>query len=401
MKSPNEKLANYLWGSNKFSYILFLKDVESIEFKRSEIQRLANVGENIVTFASKIVGENESREIFEFLNEGYRIVNDDFVIPPINKKTVDEIDPSDDNDTLDDNEQLLENDGPVIGVGGGADAKSDSIATVDKLGRSTLIEGLSHFYRGYTLNSAKPFFLGVFGGWGRGKSSFVEMLIQSIKEEEGPADEVVHVISKIDTSLMDKKDAVWLSILSQVIDDVEEKKSTSRMFKGILKRWNFRKPWNFYKLNATKLEFNFKNLMKWAWIKKGVLSTYTLLAIVCVSVVVAWIGPTKIFSFSDGKNIAGWLTLLTVIITFIKTLEAKAGGVFLNSHNKKQESLFFKSKDEFKQLVKMLSKNLKKDKSLRVLVVLDEVDRMNKDLITELIEVIQLFKGIQDFGKKD
>lgn len=135
--------------------------------------------------------------------------------------------------------------------------------------------------------------------------------------------------------------------------------------------------------------------------KKSVLSIYTLLAIFCVGLIVAWIGPTKIFSFSDGKNIAGWLSLLTVIITFIKTLESKAGGALLNSHNKKQESLFFKSKDEFKQLVKMLSKNLKKDKSLRILVVLDEVDRMNKDLITELIEVIQLFKGIQDFGKKE
>lgn len=353
LKKPNEKLAKYLWGTATHTYIFFLKNVKSIHYSRSEIQTLVGLKGNYTFFASRILDEQSSDKVLKYLTNSW------------------------------------------LGSGNGADAQSDRIASVDKLGRSKLIDNLSDFYKEYTQNSSNPFFIGIFGGWGRGKSSFVEMLIQSIKKDEQSNHDVIHVVSKIDTSLMDKKDAVWLSILSKVIDDVEEQKTTSKMFKGIISRWNFRKPWNFKKLNATKMKFNAKNLMRWAWIKKGVLFMYALLSTLSISAIIAWIGPSQVFSL-DGKTVASWLTVITLIITLIKTIESKAGSILLTSHNKNQESLFFKSKDEFKQLIKILNKNLKKDKTLRILVVLDEVDRMNKELITELIEVIQLFKGIQE-----
>lgn len=353
LKEPNKALARYLWETDKHVYIFFLKNVKTINFSRGEIQTLVGMKSNFTLFSSKILDEQSSEKVLKYLTKSW------------------------------------------VGSGNGADAQSDKIASVDKLGRSKLIDNLSDFYKEYARNSSNPFFIGIFGGWGRGKSSFVEMLIQSIKKDESPNHDVVHVVSKIDTSLMDKKDAVWLSILSKVIDDVEEQKTTSKMFKGIISRWNFRKPWNLNKLNATKMQFNAKNLMRWAWIKKGVLFTYALLSILSVSAIILWIGPAQVFSL-DGKTIASWLTVITLIITMIKTIESKAGSILLTSHNKNRESLFFKSKDEFKQLIKILNKNLKKDKTLRILVVLDEVDRMNKELITELIEVIQLFKGIQE-----
>lgn len=269
LKNPNKKLAKFLLGKTDYSNIVFLKEVKPIKYERKQIHRLANINETFVNFASRIISVNESRKIFEILNEetiassdievqsGRLGVTDgrldEFGAPgetagsSVIEKPVDESDqpertvrpsvvegpidesnppertvissvveePVDESDSPEETSVLngdtipSDKNIPLIGVGSGADAQSDSIATVDKLGRFTLIEGLSRFYRGYTLNSAEPFFLGVFGGWGRGKSSFVEMLIQSIKEEETLADEVVHVISKIDTSLMDKKDAVW------------------------------------------------------------------------------------------------------------------------------------------------------------------------------------------------
>jgi len=353
LKEPNKALARYLWGTDTHMYIFFLKNVKTIRLSRGEIQTIVGMKSNYTFFVSEILDEQSSEKVLKYLTKSW------------------------------------------LGSGNGADAQSDKIASVDKLGRSKLIDNLSDFYKEYARNSSNPFFIGIFGGWGRGKSSFVEMLIQSIKKEESPNHDVVHVVSKIDTSLMDKKDAVWLS---KVIDDVEEQKTTSKMFQGIISRWNFRKPWNLNKLNATKMQFNAKNIMRWAWIKKGVLFTYTLLSILSVSAIIAWIGPSQVFSL-DGKTIASWLTVITLIITMIKTIESKAGSILLTSHNKNQESLFFKSKDEFKQLIKILNKNLKKDKTLKILVVLDEVDRMNKELITELIEVIQLFKGIQELDR--
>lgn len=106
--------------------------------------------------------------------------------------------------------------------------------------------------------------------------------------------------------------------------------------------------------------------------------------------------PTKGLNVSSGKDIAGWVALATLLITFMKSIQFKVNDILLPSDDSKIKNSYFKSKYEFKQLLKMLDGNLKENHMLRILIVLDEVDRMNKNLISELVEVIQQLKGLQD-----
>lgn len=282
-----------------------------------------------------------------------------------------------------------------LGEENGKMADSDRITSEDKLDREKVVNSFYDFYTEYTLHNKAPFFTGVFAEWGKGKSSFIEMIKDKINEK--PKESITHVVSKIDCSLIDQKDILWVSILTQVIDDVEIKKSHTKFLKGFLMRWNFKKKWNFKKFNIIKTEFDLRNLFKVIWMKKGILFIWVLLSILAIY----FINPANGLAFDKGKDIAGWISLIVLVVSVIKNLDLKLNKILLPSSNMVENSSYFKSKYEYQQLITILDKSLKKSHQLRILIVLDEIDRMNKNLFEDLIEIIQLFKSIQNHEKNN
>lgn len=97
----------------------------------------------------------------------------------------------------------------------------------------------------------------------------------------------------------------------------------------------------------------------------------------------------------DYKETAALVTVTTIVFTLFKTRTLLFKQNIFLQDNRNEESSFIRSAKEYKELVNLLNK-VKKNKELKVLLVLDELDRMHKDLLPEIIELIQLFKGLNN-----
>lgn len=349
-KLENPKLSNKLWGTTKYPFIIFSTKIVKTNVSRSDVQTLVGFKDNYTMFGARYLNNEKSERLIKVFD-------------------------------LVDIEQ-----NSVLGNGSGKLADSDSIAVTDSLGRENMINNLSDFYIEFTKENKKPFFMGIFAGWGRGKSSFIEMLTQKISNDS--EDNITHVISKIDTSLMDKKDTVWLTILTKIIQDIDSKSKKKHLFKSFFHKLGLNK----LPIKLTRLQFNILNIKKTIKIKR--LSIFSILSLIGFTLWMFY--PYKGFSISDGKNLLGWISLCTLIFTSMRTIKFKINDVLIPTSDTKIQSSYFKSKNEFNQLIKMLDKNLVENHSLRVLIILDEVDRINKTLVADLVEVIQQLKGLQD-----
>ncbi|MEI4463757.1 P-loop NTPase fold protein [Exiguobacterium indicum] len=348
VEQENKGLSTHLWGTGEYPYIVFVNTIAKTDVTRAEVQGAVGLKAEYNLFSAHHLDPEKS----EILISGHRL------------------------------ETILDDASKNIEFGSGEDGDSDSIAKEDKLGREVMIDKLADFYRDFSIDNRKPIFMGIFAGWGKGKSSFIEMFSSKLRKNDGA---ITHVVTKIDTSLMDKKDTVWLSILTTLIKEIEQEKSKDKtLFKDFLSR--------FTKFNSIKTQFDLLNIKKILKIKRGIIGLYIFL----IASAYLLLDPARGVSLSDGKDFAGWITLGTLFITFAKTIEFKMGDVLIPSSDSKVKSSYFKSKNEFNQLVKILNSSIAKGRQLRILVILDEIDRMNKSMMSELVDVIQQFKGLQD-----
>ncbi|MGG5757944.1 P-loop NTPase fold protein [Bacillus toyonensis] len=271
----------------------------------------------------------------------------------------------------------------------GKEAISDKITNKDLLGRDILVEELSDFYIEYNESNHSPFYFGIFARWGMGKSSVIEMLKNSIQGKSTEKNK--YLVCKVDCSLFDKKDKLWSTILNQLLDELSFKSQDKD--KPVYK-WNIflRK----YNLLSFKNKFYFINTCMKIWRNK---LTASFWAFICT---LAFLGIWKapILNLIETKGFREIAALITVL-TFVYAL-FKAGAiiikknVFLNDE-RREESSYFLSINEYKLLIESLNKVKKRnDTNIKVLLVLDELDRIHKDLLPDIIELIQLFKGLNN-----
>ncbi|PFL14014.1 hypothetical protein COJ07_29140 [Bacillus cereus] len=212
-----------------------------------------------------------------------------------------------------------------------------------------------------------------------GKSSVVEMLSKYIKEQQ--LEKNKYLVCKIDCSVFHKKEKLWINILNKLLDVLSEKK--------VKKVFKFR--FSFLSFKKTFFSYNFL-----LWIKKrGMLTVLFVLSFI-LYLLYCWYNKSfpKIPIPTDYKETAALITILTLVYTLFKTRSLIfKQNVFLQDH-RNEESNFIRSVNEYQQLITLMDKVTKKDKGLKVLLVLDEMDRMHKELLPDIIELIQLFKGI-------
>ncbi|MEE6185088.1 P-loop NTPase fold protein [Bacillus pretiosus] len=271
----------------------------------------------------------------------------------------------------------------------GEDGLNDQVASEDLLGRELLVDELSSFYTEYNEGNSSPLYIGIFSRWGMGKSSFIEMLTKNIEANKSETNK--YLVCKVDCSLFHKKEKLWITILNKLLDEIStmKKKKKSKKLERTEKQEKIFK-FNFF---SFKTKFFLYNLL--AWLKRR----WKLNGLLFLSMIGIYYLITKSFPNvpipKDYKEITALITVITLVVTLIKTrtLIFKQN-VFLQD-DRNEESSFIRSTKEYEQLISLINK-AKKKKNLKILLVLDEMDRMHKDLLPDIIELIQLFKGLNN-----
>ncbi|PEP14030.1 P-loop NTPase fold protein [Bacillus wiedmannii] len=360
-KIRNLELAKHLWGKTingkNREYIYFLDEVKNQSINLSDFNRLLNYEEGYVIQGFRVLDQEKSNIIIEEFDLHSALYE--------RNSTKEEINSSNPK---------------------GQDGLSDQIASKDLLGRRLLINELSSFYTEYSEVNTSPLYIGIFSRWGMGKSSVIEMLTKYIETNKSEANK--YLVCKVDCSLFHKKEKLWITILNKLLDELSDTKIKKKSAKQEKQEKVFK--FNFF---SFKTKFFFYNLLLWA--KR----TWKLNALLFFSLIGIYYLITKSFPElplpKDYKETTALITVITVVFTLFKTrtLIFKQN-VFLQD-DRNEESSFIRSAKEYKQLVTLMNK-AKKEKDIKILLVLDEMDRMHKDLLPDIIELIQLFKGLNN-----
>ncbi|MDR4943376.1 GIY-YIG nuclease family protein [Bacillus wiedmannii] len=266
----------------------------------------------------------------------------------------------------------------------GEDGLSDQVASNDLLGRERLVNELSNFYTEYNEGNSSPLYMGIFSRWGMGKSSFIEMLTKNIEANVSETNK--YLVCKVDCSLFHRKEKLWITILNKLLDEIStmKKKKNSKKQEKV---FNF----NFF---SFKTKFFLNNLLSWLK-RRWKLIALLFLSLIGINYLITKSFPNAPIIPKDYKETTALITVITLVFTLIKTrtLIFKQN-VFLQD-DRNEESSFIRSTKEYEQLISLINK-VKKKKNLKILLVLDEMDRMHKDLLPDIIELIQLFKGLNN-----
>lgn len=265
----------------------------------------------------------------------------------------------------------------------GKDAQSDGITDTDLLGRDVLVKELSDFYTEYTDSNQSSFYLGIFARWGMGKSSILKMLSNAINEKK--SDENEYLVCKVDCSVFDKKDQLWIKILNQLIDEISKDKDKD---KDKDNRFNFK--WKFITFKTRFFAHNF-----WKWLK-GKNRWISILGIGSIFGFILYkFMPLLMGDNPKLREVTFLITICTAVYTLVKSMSSIfKENVFLMD-NRSTDNTYSKSVNEYRLLLDLLN-NVPKKKDIKILLVLDELDRIHKDLLPDIIECIQLFKALNE-----
>ncbi|EJR29762.1 MULTISPECIES: type I restriction endonuclease [Bacillus cereus group] len=262
----------------------------------------------------------------------------------------------------------------------GEDAINDRIAVTDLLGRDNLIRELGNFYTEYSEQNPFPFYFGVFGRWGMGKSSVNEMLTKNI--EGNSSKEYEHLVLKIDCSMFHKKDKLWISILNDLLDLLSKKKVKKAVF-----QWNS---------PSFRGRFIWSNLISWLksnwWTPSFILPIISLCYILYAIYTSSY--PKNLVP-QDFKEGAAFVSIVTFIYGLMKTVALLIKHNIFLQDKRNENSSYVQSLKEYNQFIELMNK-VKKKKEIKILIILDELDRIHKDLLPDVIELIQIFKGLNN-----
>ncbi|WP_425591885.1 P-loop NTPase fold protein [Bacillus cereus] len=259
----------------------------------------------------------------------------------------------------------------------GKDAQSDGITETDLLGRDILVKELSDFYTEYTDSNQSSFYLGIFARWGMGKSSILQMLSNAIRERKSEKNE--YLVCKVDCSVFDKKDQLWIRILNQLIDEISKDGKNTFNFK-----------WKFISFKTRFFARNF-----WEWLK-GKNRWISILGIGSIfGFIIYKFMPLLMGENQNLREITFLITIVTACYTLVKSMSSIfKENVFLTD-NRSVDNTYSRSVNEYRLLLNLLN-DVPKKKDIKILLILDELDRIHKDLLPDIIECIQLFKSLNE-----
>ncbi len=243
-----------------------------------------------------------------------------------------------------------------------ANPHHDKPSKVDLLGR----DGLVHILKGIiNRNSNKHMIISLFGRWGSGKSSVIEILEQKFD------DETTHFIVF----------NAWLnSHTENMVASIATKITTS--------------------IYSTKGSLA-KNFLSFKWHLKNKKTDFKLYFLVLILLVITFFAYSVLTGATFPKGISLGVVLTAVLAPFIKLMFNAYSKSLLMKFNKITKKPSYKTHIGVSETIKNEIKNLliihaKSKKSLKYIVVIDDLDRCSDQKIIDTLEAVQLVVDIEN-----
>lgn len=236
-----------------------------------------------------------------------------------------------------------------------------------------------------------PFNIGIFGEWGEGKSSFLNLIEEEINKanriENNEESYHTHVV-RYDATEYSEQEKIWACILKQLFKKFEDE--------------------NGYK---ARIKFSWKKFMKrlnediWKYIIR-VISIVLIVIWWCIfNYQVVDLSKTKeVFLYGSLGIFPLIMGFVNIIIPFIKsqiTIAKPLSDTVVTNMELPNYSKDLGAKESIKEdLMDLLDVWLKKQKNTdsykeRLVIFIDELDRCSEEGIVELLEALQLFLSVE------
>ena len=252
---------------------------------------------------------------------------------------------------------------------------SDLKTSQDSINRKFYAKVLSDYI---SSDNSEKVNLGIFGKWGQGKSSFLELIKTELIKVEG-----VKVIS-YDASIYSEKEEIWIQIVKILFDYFEKEKKCNKI-----------------KYLKKKFKLSFKDQLI-NYLVKGTL--------IFVAIIITVLNRKEFLplygSFFDFKNFS--ISQIYSYSIFLYTLVAGIIPIFLKTKKYWDKFSTFLIKTDlhktFNDLNHIKCKLIKEyeiieeiwlNKNERIYIIVDELDRLNASQIVNFFDALQIFIDLE------
>lgn len=235
-----------------------------------------------------------------------------------------------------------------------------------------------------------PLTVGVFGEWGKGKSSFLDLLeikLKSLYETNTTTNNIyskIHII-RFDASEYNEETKIWYSFLKELCEEFEKERPI-----------------------IGKIRFAFKKFKR--SFKKNILKYIINIIILIITIIIYQRGVLEVIKNNIVIKSLGILSILLVCtniliplikkqLEFIKPLSEKVDKIFNLIDYTKYLGTRGTIKEDFKDIIDIwLKKEKKNDKDIykdKIVILVDELDRCSEKTITEFFNALQLILPIE------
>ncbi|UZP02135.1 hypothetical protein JW813_10410 [Clostridium botulinum] len=235
-----------------------------------------------------------------------------------------------------------------------------------------------------------PLTVGVFGEWGMGKSSFLDLLaikLNSLHEKNSDTNSIyskIHII-RFDASEYNEETKIWYSLLKELFREFEKEKPISGKFYFAFKKFK-----REFKGNILKYLINTAILLTAITIyQRGILN------VIKSNIAISSLGILSMFLVFT--NIL--VPLIRKQLEFIKPLSEKVDKFFDSIDYAKYLGARETIKADFRDVIDIwLKKEKRNNKNIfknKIVVLVDELDRCSEKTITEFFNALQLILPIE------
>lgn len=270
---------------------------------------------------------------------------------------------------------------------------ADVPTTKDRLNRKAHVLALARLIA--NANTDTPLTIGLFAGWGEGKSSFLEQLQEKLDiinhqvVDKDKNEFLKTTCIPIDASQYDDSEKMWASILQSMYDAyAEESRAGTRYF--IKKHLNGRNIFSFLikililSLLVTLIVFLYKPAIQLSGNKS----------------IIDLLKNATVVSLISGTGVTILFLLISCINKIFKVFPEKTAHALMEFFSLPDYSKHLGFKNEVKKDINRLLEIWllnKKEKTVRekLVIIIDELDRCSKEKINETLEAIQMFLSLK------
>lgn len=262
---------------------------------------------------------------------------------------------------------------------------SDADTLTDTLSRKQYADSIAELIS--KNETQPPVTIGIYGNWGEGKSVFLKLIEENLKENNKKLEETPEIkekfskiqLVKFDASEYDEQETIWFSLLNQMFTACEKEMG----FKGISKyKWNIFRDW----FKTQKLSISLNSIALAFFI-------YWLFYVNRDNALLDAIQNNDLSTNFFGA-FSSFIVLSNIIIPFIKEFKILTKPITdrVNMHLKLPNyRIKLGNRELIKEDLRRLIKTWLINNNEKIVVFIDELDRCSNKTIVEFFNALQLF----------